>query len=188
MTTKDAVVGDISSNSRGSGARYNGGKARLDLIPLTMIAESFESSIAKIVFDTESEIPSYVLGLLTASGKFQETGDIQYIDHALYLGNIYWADCANVFEYGAKKYATWNWVKGMNWSVPLGCIGRHSLKVFEGELNDQESTLPHIGHIMCNLVMLKTFYHGYPEGNDLPPQNFTVKPTPLNCPYPPPMV
>jgi len=116
-----------------------------------------------------------VHSVLKLTGQFQESGNPLFLDEALVVCKEHWADCANVFEYGARKYATWNWVKGMKWSVPIGCIGRHALKVLSnGEINDDESGLPHIGHIMCNLVMLKAFESGYPEGNDLPPKYFSV--------------
>ena len=35
-----------------------------------------------------------------------------------------------------------------------------------GEDNDPESGLPHLGHAMCNLVMLSTFAKTYAEGDD----------------------
>ncbi len=75
-------------------------------------------------------------------------------------------DCARVFDYGRRKYASWNWAKGMDWSIPLDCLLRHLLAWQRGEDNDPESGLPHLGHAMCNLVMLSTFARTYPEGDD----------------------
>lgn len=77
-------------------------------------------------------------------------------------------DCARVFDYGRRKYAAWNWAKGMAWMVPFGCLLRHLYAWARGEDNDPESGLPHLGHAMCNLVMLCTFAHTYPEGDDRP--------------------
>lgn len=71
-----------------------------------------------------------------------------------------------MFEYGAQKYAPWDWAKGMPWSVPVACMMRHLLALQRGEEIDPESGLPHIGHLMCNALMLGTFRHTYPEGND----------------------
>lgn len=327
MTDETKVVGDITSNTRGSGARFNSGKPRLDLIPLVFIANTFNT-------DNMTQEYKTVHSILYFTGMFQETGDPIFLDQAMTAGKDYWADCAKVFEYGADKYSTrgdcvceggekaklyrasviheinmkknyeiqtqntesakkkteengtsktksessslnetetkkdqltqsidrnarnqesnesmvsstlntvqcsnadasyapeqqnctsittiklekleeyfaipatlaldfskgltigltehtntcnvhkssgsglWNWVKGMNWSVPIGCIGRHSLKVLaKNELSDDESGLLHMGHIMCNLVMLKAFHAGYAEGNDLPPKYFSV--------------
>ena len=75
-------------------------------------------------------------------------------------------DCARVFDYGRKKYAEWNWAKGQSWSAPLGCLLRHVAAWQRGEDNDPESGLPHLGHAMCNLVMLSTFAKTYLEGDD----------------------
>ncbi len=78
-------------------------------------------------------------------------------------------DAARVFEYGAEKYADWNWAKGMDWSVPYECALRHLDAWYRGEDIDAESGLPHIGHIMCNMIMLAHFAKYYKEGDDRPP-------------------
>lgn len=114
-------IGDVNSDARGSGARYNDGKIALDLIP-----------------------------------------------------GIALEDCARVFDYGRKKYAAWNWAKGMQWMVPFGCLLRHMYAWARGEDNDPESGLPHLGHAMCNLVMLTTFARTYREGDDRPKGLFDV--------------
>lgn len=110
-------IGDINSDKRGSGARFNAGKAPMELVPLSALE-----------------------------------------------------DCARVFGYGREKYAAWNWAKGMDWSVAYACLLRHMSAWFNGEDNDPESGLPHLGHAMCNLVMLSTFARTYPEGDDRPAQ------------------
>jgi hypothetical protein len=78
------------------------------------------------------------------------------------------ADEARVWEYGKKKYAAWNWTKGMAWSVPLACALRHIAAWQRGEENDQESGLPHLAHAMCNLRMLTLYKDVYPDGDDRP--------------------
>ena len=64
----------------------------------------------------------------------------------------------------------WNWAKGMRWSVPLGCMQRHMAAIQAGELLDPESGLPHVGHLLCNALMLSHFMMHFPELNDLPAQ------------------
>lgn len=160
-------IGDIESNARGTAARYNGGKCRLDLLPLYMVVGTIDDSDF-----TEYQKNAHVA--LANIAMFQRTGSPGYITKALDILKDYWKDCADVFEYGAKKYASWNWVKGMKWSVPIGCIARHTFAVYEGQVNDSESGLPHIGHILCNVVMLMAYVEGFPEGNDLPPKEFRV--------------
>lgn len=61
---------------------------------------------------------------------------------------------AKVLEFGAKKYAAWNWRKGMPISKTLDSMLRHISALQRGEYVDQESGLPHIGHIQCNALFL----------------------------------
>jgi hypothetical protein len=79
---------------------------------------------------------------------------------------------ADVFEYGADKYAEWNWAKGMRWSVPYGCILRHLSAWYAGYDNDPESGKSHLGHAMANLLMLEHYAKSYREGDDRPTRWF----------------
>lgn len=160
------AVGDVTSSARGSGARYNNGKPDLSLIPLTIVAESFGPIADHSSVDWRVRTALYYLGV------FQTTGRKDALEEAIELLRPCWRDCAQVFDYGRKKYAEWNWAKGMAWSVPMACAGRHALAALEGEENDAESGLSHAGHFLCNLVMLRTFINGYPEGNDLPDPSY----------------
>lgn len=110
-------IGDVNSAEKGSGARFNGGKADLSLIPLCTLEDE-----------------------------------------------------ARVWMYGKKKYAAWNWTKGMPWSVPLACALRHLAAWQRGEDIDQESGEPHLAHVMCNLRMLMLYSKTYQEGDDRPPK------------------
>jgi len=110
-------IGDVNSTEKGSGARYNSGKADLSLIPLATLQDE-----------------------------------------------------ARVWEYGKKKYAAWNWAKGMPWSVPYACALRHLAAWQSGEDIDSESGLPHLAHVMCNLRMLTLYSKTYLEGDDRPPK------------------
>lgn len=163
-------IGDINSNERGSGARYNTNKPPLDLIPLSIIAGSFYSAFP------HSSAESQVVLSLDFLGEFQTSGRVDYLEEAINAVRFAWRDCARVFEYGKTKYAEWNWAKGMNWSVALGCAGRHALWYLEGQENDKESGHPHVGHYLANLVMLSHFAANYPEGDDLPPPQLFVSP------------
>jgi len=57
-----------------------------------------------------------------------------------------------VLEFGAKKYSRDNWKKGLNKNEVLESLARHLFALIDGEEFDQESGLPHIGHIMCNAM------------------------------------
>lgn len=150
-------IGDITSTAKGSGARYNAGKPPFDLLPLSALALAFpeDSSPARAV--------------LERLGAFQASHDAGHVLQAiLALGAAAWVEAAQVFDYGRRKYAAWNWAKGMPWSVPLACAARHCWAMLHGEELDPESGLPHRGHVLCNLLMLLTYSATYTEGNDLP--------------------
>lgn len=154
-------IGDVNSTERGSGARLNTGKAPLDLIPLWVIVESFG--------DATPNAQRNVIAALEAIGRFQCGGEASELHEAMLCIDYDWTECARVFDYGRKKYAEWNWAKGMPWSVPIACAARHIVfGMLNGEENDPESGLPHRGHVMCNLVMLITYIKTYPEGDDRP--------------------
>lgn len=73
---------------------------------------------------------------------------------------------ARVWEHGAKKYARFNWQKGMNWSVPLGSLLRHLAAWQAGEDIDPESGENHLDHVACNIRMLRYYTDNYKEGDD----------------------
>lgn len=120
-------IGDVNSQERGSGARYNDSKPDLSLIPIVTLYDE-----------------------------------------------------ARVWMHGKKKYAAWNWAKGMDWSVPLACALRHLAAWQRGEDIDQESGLPHLAHAMCNLRMLTLYADVFPEGDDRPKK--WLNPETVNAP------
>ncbi len=77
-------------------------------------------------------------------------------------------DEARVWAYGKKKYAAWNWAKGMDWSIPYACAMRHLAAWQKGEDIDSESGQSHLAHAMCNLRMLTLYSKTYTEGDDRP--------------------
>jgi hypothetical protein len=164
-------IGDVKSAACGSGARYNGGKTALDLIPFSLLADGYR------VVQSDQEGTEKYAWVLQYLGAWQAGGTV----HCLWLAvealakaehvdlPQLWAECAAVFEYGRAKYAAWNWAKGMAWSVPLACAGRHLVfGIMRGEELDAESGLPHRGHFMCNIVMLAQYERTYREGDDRP--------------------
>ena len=164
-------IGDVNSNERGTGARYNDGKVPYDMLPLGLLlgwmADTFQ-------LDEPDHSAQEVLSHL---GRWQ-AGDDEALDHALLatcdqtIGLPAFADAARVFQHvttrPVKPYPKWNWMKGMPWSVPLGCAVRHALAWLGGEELDPDTGLPHRGHLQCNLLMLKLYAKTYPEGDDRP--------------------
>lgn len=61
---------------------------------------------------------------------------------------------AEVLDFGAKKYTSWNWAGGFEWSRLIDAAYRHLGKWKEGEDTDPESGLSHLSHALCCLVFL----------------------------------
>ena len=112
-------VGDVRSEARGSGARFNTGKHPIRFTPLHLLE-----------------------------------------------------DVNRVWEYGANKYAAWNWAKGMDWVIPYECMMRHMAAWYRGEEIDPESGQTHLGHAMANLLMLVHYRDAFPEGDTRPAKYF----------------
>jgi len=88
---------------------------------------------------------------------------------------------ARVWEHGTKKYSAWNWAKGADWDIPFDSLMRHLSAWQSGEDLDPlvhpvtgaiGSGLPHIDHMICNLLMLKHYSSYYKEGDTRPKEFF----------------
>lgn len=59
-----------------------------------------------------------------------------------------------VLMFGAEKYDDHNWKKGLKYTEVCESMMRHLYAFMEGEDNDPESKLSHVGHILCNAMFL----------------------------------
>jgi Domain of unknown function (DUF5664) len=160
-----ANVGDIDSDKPGTGARYNAGKMRVDLLPLRVLHAYYSNHF----YAGPAPGRNHALNCLLMLAEWQERGEVDDLYLAMSALPNTWEACCQVFEYGSRKYNSFNWAKGMAWSIPLACAVRHLLKIIEdGQINDDESGLPHVGHVYCNLCMLLTYHETYREGDDRP--------------------
>lgn len=166
--TVDYAVGDPESTERGSGARTNGGKPALHLLPWELLP-----------------LPNYEYHVLVNElAAFEHRqADIAYTINVFFgitqsifdwpIGETH-RRIAEVLHENSKpgaKYKPWNWAKGMPWSVPIGSAKRHLLALMEGEELDEESGLHHAALLGCNLVFLAFYVKYYPEGDDRIPAN-----------------
>jgi len=151
-------IGDVRSGERGSGARFNDGKPPLELIPVAVFAETVRYAVDGSLHHS-----------LEALARFQAGHDGAIFDAIREVHDCL-PDAAAVLDYGARKYAAWNWAKGMDWSICCGCALRHVDAIARGEDVDQESGLPHVGHYLCNLIFLAHYVFTYPDGDDRPPR------------------
>lgn len=154
------AVGDLASKKVGSGARKNSGKDPLDFIPVSHWAILWNEAL--------SEKGHYdVVTMLYHLADWQE-GEDESIYDALLAMSDHWEESIKTFTFGAKKYAKWNWAKGMEWSIPVGCILRHTRALVNGETIDADSGTTHAGCITCNLHMLAWYTGRYPQLDDRP--------------------
>jgi hypothetical protein len=73
---------------------------------------------------------------------------------------------SRVRMFGAKKYARNNFKKGFKYTRSLAAALRHIFKFLNGEDNDEESGLNHLGHAIACLehCIYDTIHH--PENDD----------------------
>ena len=64
---------------------------------------------------------------------------------------------AEVSGMGARKYSTWNYLKGYDWSLSFNAMQRHALAFWAGQDNDDESGLPHVAHAAWHCLALLAF-------------------------------
>lgn len=160
---------DLESDEMGTGARMNSGKLPVELIPVRHWVSLFWSMRGNA---NDHEVESArLIKAVDALATFQEGN----YDGRTLISSImpYWFDeAAHVFAMNGQpgaKYKMWNWLHGMQWSVPLACAIRHARDILiVGEEYDQESGLRHIGHFTCNVLMLAQYSTTYRAGNDLP--------------------
>ena len=82
-----------------------------------------------------------------------------------------------VFNYGATKYAPWNWYRGMKYNVSYQSGQRHRAAWWAGERNDPESGKHHLAHSIVNDLFNLTFEL---EGRaDLDDRIKFIKPEPI---------
>jgi len=72
---------------------------------------------------------------------------------------------AHHYEIGARKYASRNWEKGMNWTKPFACMMRHAWKWMRGEEFDDETGSHHMICVVWNALAIYT-YHVRRTGTD----------------------
>ena len=73
---------------------------------------------------------------------------------------------ANVYTFGATKYADHNWRKGIVFSRIFGAIMRHMWAFWRGEDNDKESGLSHLAHACWGTMTLMEFMRNRKDLDD----------------------
>jgi hypothetical protein len=84
-------------------------------------------------------------------------------------------DIARVREFGARKYADFDWTKSRDWTDYYNAVQRHTHAWLTGEDCDPESGLSHLAHAACNLIFLLEFARSG-AGNDNRPKGLLINP------------
>lgn len=62
-----------------------------------------------------------------------------------------------VLSFGAQKYSSRNWEKGMDWGRVFAALMRHMWAWWRGEGLDPETGLSHLHHAACCITFLQTY-------------------------------
>ena len=73
---------------------------------------------------------------------------------------------AQVLTFGAEKYGTHNWRKGIKTSRLFAALLRHMAAHWSGEDLDKESGLPHLDHAGACLMMMVATRRDMPQLDD----------------------
>jgi hypothetical protein len=76
------------------------------------------------------------------------------------------AGVGGVMGYGAKKYATHNWAKGIHLMRLIGACFRHLAAFTFGQDLDPESGLNHLDHLAASAMMAREMHALRPELDD----------------------
>jgi len=63
-----------------------------------------------------------------------------------------------VLMFGAEKYDEHNWKGGLKYTEVCESLQRHINSFIDGEDNDPESKLTHVGHVLCNAMFLSYMF------------------------------
>lgn len=76
------------------------------------------------------------------------------------------AKVAQLYGFGAKKYAEHNWRRGYEWSKSYAAMQRHLNEFWSGVENDPETGLPHLAAVVFHALALMTFMEEHRKFDD----------------------
>lgn len=189
MTGKEFATGDVRSQEPGSAARDNAGKPDYSLLPLDQVAflAANRGAVESMSFDVTVSDVLYYLAAVQATASETDADRLLiaaagFCWRQVQAENLFSAlvPVVRVLEHGLKKYASWNWAKGANWSVPIACLVRHLAAIEAGEMVDRVedggSGQDHAAHVAANAFILAHYIRQQLPTNDLPVQWFNVEP------------
>lgn len=155
IQTQAGVIKDSGDRTKfeyGAVRDMREGKGRCDLMPLEVVSRILARAC-----------PGRVMNIISGIGRFQETGDTQFLYNAIDMFchisantdlEIGSATCtmllevAKHYEDGAKKYGENNWQKGMPTWCYIDSAVRHYLKWLRGD-KDEPHDRAFVWNLMC---------------------------------------
>jgi hypothetical protein len=93
----------------------------------------------------------------TAASEFDERRAVKFDagkpDLSL-LPGCFLVEVARAMTYGAQKYGRYNYTRGFPTSRLIAAMMRHIAAYSDGEADDPESGVSHLGHVAANVLML----------------------------------
>jgi hypothetical protein len=124
----------------------------------------------KIIKLDETASPRFVLGAeLLAHAAVQATSTGGKKDAGLRLDLIPpypLFELAHVYTVGSRKYADFNWAKGVAYSKFFGALQRHAWRWMAGEDRDPEGGQHHLASVAWMAFSLMEFQQTHPEHDD----------------------
>ena len=75
-------------------------------------------------------------------------------------------ELAKVLTFGAKKYDSWNWTKGIKTCRLIAAALRHTFAYASGQDTDPETGLHHMAHAMCCCMFIIGMPHYVSKQDD----------------------
>jgi len=131
--------------------KFDGDKTRFDLIDTTFALYLHDESKYENSKSLE-EIKRNLLLMNNGSGSIVALAS----NCAGLYDNFYVLESAlaKVLTFGARKYKPNNWKQCADTGRYLAAAHRHLNAAITGEDNDPETNLPHIDHLLCNIMFL----------------------------------
>lgn len=82
------------------------------------------------------------------------------------LSSIALTELTKVLDFGAKKYSSHNWRKGITSCRLIAAALRHLFSYLGGETNDPETSLNHVAHAMCCCMFIIELKQTHPQLDD----------------------
>lgn len=139
--------------------KHDGDKLRLDLV-----TPSFGSRILALecAFTSSYDIQQ-LLNVKEAMYNYRSKPNVDIHTMLQIVGSAYDSivhveeAVAAVLTFGAKKYTPNNWQKCEDKGRYIAALGRHLNAMLKDDTFDEESGLPHMDHVLCNLMFLEWF-------------------------------